>query len=181
MVNRRSVDACSIILSAALLAGCSGSPHDGEKSLAGASSARPPALTPATFAGPLTQELRYPKAGFDLRPPGARTASTTWTQAYETCLTGDSICDPTVGPTITLALVTDLDSGQAQPDGSIRPLLDDTLSYVLTYTGVPCRPTGGSDPTSRKNVSPDPVTCTVLNFVSAADAKVLYSFQGPEP
>ena len=66
----------------------------------------------------------------------------------------------------------------------MKLLLDNTLSYVITYVGVPCRPTGGADPISPTDTvspAPAPVTCTLLNFISAADAKVIYSFQGPQP
>lgn len=182
MPNRRSKGACSLVVFATLVAGCGGGVTNNGEPSAGASSASPSALAPATFVGPLKQELRYSNAGFDLRPPGAQTASATWTQAYDTCLTGDAICDPALAPTIALALVTDPNSGQTQPDGSTTLLLDYTLSYVITYVGVPCRPTGGSDPISSANtVGAALVTCTVLNFVSAADARVIYSFQGPQP
>jgi hypothetical protein len=182
MLTRRSVGACFLTLLAALVASCGDRPNTGERPSVGASSTAPSTLAPATFVGPLKQELRYENAGFDLRPPGGQTASATWTEAYETCLTGDSMCDPKVGPTIALALVTDRNSGQTQPDGSLRLLLEDTLAYVITYEGLPCRPAGGSDPISpTRTIEPAPVTCTVLNFVSAADAKVIYSFQGPQP
>jgi hypothetical protein len=179
---RLSASACSVVLFTALVVGCSGSANTGGRPTARPSSAGPSALAPATFIGPLTHELRYSNAGFDLRPPGGQTASATWEQAYETCLTGESLCDPKVSPTIALALVTDPNSGEAEPDRSMKPLLDDTLSYVITYVGLPCQPAKGSDPGSRaRTVSTAPVTCTVLNFVSAADGKVIYSFQGPNP
>jgi hypothetical protein len=182
MPRRRSVDASFLALFATLVAGCASLPNQSEKPSAGASLASPLALAPATFVGALTQELHYENTGFDLRPPGGQTATATWTQAYDNCLTGDAICDPSISPTIALALVTDPNSGEAQPDGSMKLLLDDTLSYVITYVGVPCRPTGGIDPLSPESTAaPAPVTCTVLNFISAADAKVIYSFQGPQP
>ncbi|HEX8095260.1 hypothetical protein [Jatrophihabitans sp.] len=186
MADRRSVAAFAVVLLATLVAGCNG-PNHGKRSSAGvssagASSASPSPLPPATFVGPLTRELRYKNAGFDLRPPGGRTASASWAQAYATCLTGAAICDRSIAPTIALALVTDPNSGQTQPDGSTKLLLEDTLAYVITYVGVPCRATGGLNPISpRRTASPAPVRCTVLNFVSAADANVIYSFQGPQP
>ena len=181
MPNRRSMSAGPLLLLVTLLAGCSGVPNQGEKSSMAASSAGPSGLAPAIFVGPLTQELRYENAGFHLRPPDDKTASATWTQAYDTCLTGGAICEPSIAPTIALALVTAPNSGKTQSDGSTKLLLDDTLAYVITYVGAPCRPTGGSDPLSATTTVSPTLTCTVLNFVSAADAKVIYSFQGPQP
>jgi hypothetical protein len=137
--------------------------------------AEPSTLPPAQFAGNITAPTTNHDTGFTLDPPGDSSPTVSWQSAYATCLTGNSICDPSLAPTISLAKVTDPNSGTANAGGSISPILDHSLVYVITYTGVPCKPAGGipgSDPSA-----PDSYSCTVENFVSAADGSVIYSVQ----
>lgn len=147
----------------------------------------PPNLTPLTTA------IEYPNTGFDIEPPGTARAVVPWSKAYATCLTGDAICDPTATPTIVLASVSDDQSGKIKADGSLTPLLHNTLVWVITYTNRPCAPAGGAVQRTtnasmipRASVMTEMSTapsylCTVINFISAGTGAVLYSFQGPNP
>jgi hypothetical protein len=57
-------------------------------------------------------------------------------------MSGDAICDLSQSPTIYLAEATVTSAGQIQDDGSLAPLMKDTLVYVLTWTNVPCTAAG---------------------------------------
>lgn len=128
----------------------------------------------------LKSTIKYPNTGFLLEPPEVAAAKVPWSTAYATCLTGDSICDATATPTINLAFVTDDNSGNIQASGEVVPILHHTLSWVITYTDRPCAPAG---PATSSDTAPSKGTllCTIINFVSADNGKVLYSFQGPTP
>ncbi len=55
---------------------------------------------------------------------------------------GDGCGDRGHRPTVTLARATSPQAGTARPDGSIDPLMDATLVYVLHWTGMMCLPVG---------------------------------------
>lgn len=147
-----------------------------------AAAIRGPVLPVATYAGPLTTTVVYDHGGIALGPPsGTRSAAVSWSEAYTTnCMSGDAICDIDKGPTIVLAVATVTGAGQAQPDGSLTPLVKDTLVYVLTWTDVSCRASGPvPSPGGTADPRPDD-SCTVVNLVDAGTGKVLYSVQGPD-
>jgi hypothetical protein len=147
-----------------------------------AAAIRGPVLPVATYAGALTTTVVYDHGGITLAPPNkAGTAMVSWSDAYITnCLSGDAICDLDQGPTIVLAEATVTSAGQAQPDGSLAPLVKDTLVYGLTWTDVPCSAAGPvPSPGSSPRAAPDD-SCTVVNLVDAGTGKVLYSVQGPD-
>ena len=167
-----AVARCAALAGCAAVAGC-GVP---------AAAIRGPVLPAANYAGSLTTTVVYDHGGITLAPPSrTATATVSWSDAYVTnCMSGDAICDLDRGPTIVLADATVTSAGQAQPDGSVAPLVKDTLVYVLTWTDVACRPAGpmpspGSTPRTGSDDS-----CTVVNLVDAGTGKVLYSVQGPD-
>jgi len=130
-----------------------------------------------TYAGPLEATVRYENSGISLTAPTAQ-AATSWTDAYANCLSGAAICDATSPPTISLANATVDKAGTAGPNGSLVPLLSNTLVYVLSWTGVPCAPAGG--PPGSKSTT-QKFSCTLLNLVDAKSGKVLYTVESPTP
>jgi hypothetical protein len=149
-----------------LLAGCAES-----RSLVGSAPAAPTVVA-------VTAPIKYPNSGFDIEPPGAAVPKVDWTHAYATCSTGQSICVPGLTPTISLAKVTDNQSGAINPDGSIAPTLNGTLAWVITYIGAPCTAPAGPEPATSQNSTSTNQTCTIINFVSADTGAFLYAAQG---
>lgn len=130
------------------------------------------------YLGPVKSAVDYRQSGVTLSPPGDVTPKISWETAYETCTTGASVCLPGAGPTITLALATSSAAGTAQSDGSITPLMNNALVYVLTWTNEPCIPKGGP-PRPSGAASPTPQPCTLLAFVDANSGAALYGSEGP--
>jgi len=154
------------------------------------SKASSPLLSPQTslpaakYLGPIRQPIAYAKAGISLKPPGAVNPAASWADAYDNCRTGDAVCDTNSPPNIALALATAEQAGEAAPDGSIVPLMKDTLVYVLTWIGIPCVPKSGPPPApdiSDSTSASATYSCTLLNFIDASSGKVLYSTEGPNP
>ena len=129
----------------------------------------------------LSAPIKYENAGIDIEPPGTATATVDPATAYRNCLTGDAICEPGVSPDVMLAKVTDTNTGPANSDGSMKSTLKDTLSWVITYPDVPCTPTGAASTVAPDSQADRSRICTLVNFVSAANGDVLYSFQSTEP
>jgi hypothetical protein len=134
----------------------------------------------AIYEGAIAQNVTYADSGLTLRvPPPSASARAPLAQAYvANCESGDAICVVGERPTIFLAVATLTTAGEEQKDGTIRPVMEDTLVYVIQYTKVPCV---GSGPPRRTKSAPSPTTsvCTILNFVDAASGAVLHSIQGP--
>lgn len=137
-------------------------------------------LSPARYLGPITSPATYPNLGIDLAPPPAGSLpSTSWEAAYRNCLTGKAECATGGGPDISLAQATTPAAGARRRDGSINPLVRGTLSYVLTWTGVPCVPTGGGPAVSgRPSSSPKVYSCIVVDLIDADTGELLYAASG---
>lgn len=118
-----------------------------------------------------------PEAGITLGVPevGAVAAITPNAAYVDSCST-DGVCDKGSSPTIQLAVATDPNAGQDSVGGSLTPVMDHTLAYVLTWTNVPCAPAG-----ARVGATPTPTTCTLVDFVDANTGKTLYGLQQSGP
>jgi hypothetical protein len=114
-------------------------------------------------------------------PAPNRKAAVSWSDAYTVnCGSGEAVCDLSKGPTIVFAEATVTGAGQAQPDGSLEPLVNDALVYVLRWTNVACSPVGPA-PSPGSTAAPRPAAaCTLINLIDAGTGKVLYSLQGPD-
>jgi hypothetical protein len=169
-----------IALATVVLAAC-GSRPSVQSGQSGQPSTGPVILHAATYSGPITTAVRYDNSGITLTVPAADAAAlatTSWSDAYANCLSGAAICDTTSAPTITLANATVDKAGTAAADGSLIPLVTNALVYVVSWTGVPCAPTGGPPgATPAKELD----SCTLLNLVDAKSGDVLYSVESPTP
>lgn len=126
--------------------------------------------------GALRVPLVYSNAGVSLDPPGAAVAKVSPLDAYNTCMKTNPACVPGVAPHILLALGSIPGAGAIQPDNSIKPLIDRSLVYALTWTGVSCKGYG-SGPIG--NTSPPKETrCTVVSLIDATTGAVVYGFSG---
>src|SRR5262249_33376090 len=116
----------------------------------------------ATYAGRLAQPVNYSVAGISLTPPTGD-PRLDWPSAVSTCDTARSVCAANSPATLTLPNAT-----------TTNALVHDQLVYVLTFTGVPCRPVGPA------TTPPAPQTCTTINLIDADSGEVLFSAEGPQ-
>lgn len=93
---------------------------------------------------------------------------------------GDGCGDRGHRPTVTLARATSPQAGTARPDGSIDPLMDATLVYVLHWTGMMCLPVGPLHyPPTATGTPATPAPCDALSFVDANTGAELYGASYP--
>jgi hypothetical protein len=158
----------------------SGSPTATTPTVAGPASSlgpAPPGFPPATSFSTLTVPEIMPEEGitFDVPTAGALTTATP-NEAYVDSCSTDGDCDKGSAPTIQLAVVTDPNSGQLSAGGSLTPVMDHTLAYVLTWTNLPCAPAGAV-----VGATPTLTTCTQVDFVDANTGKTLLELQHGGP
>jgi hypothetical protein len=138
--------------------------------LAGASTTAPS----ATAAGSvrylsLTARVELDGVGITLRPPSQQAAPLiSGPQAFHTCATGDSLCDPARTPDVYLALAEKPDSG-----------MSGQLVWVIDYPGLTCLPfgippAGTADPALLKRLL-TPYRCRLLNLVDSNTGRTLWS------
>jgi hypothetical protein len=138
----------------------------------------PSQLPHADFLGPITAPVEYKNVNINLDPPSATAhAAISPDAAYAKCLTPDAECQTNLNPTITLALVTTPKAGTRSADGSISPLMDHQLAYIIEYDQATCTKSG---PPVVSNTAPPHsemivYICSVLNFVNADTGRVEYS------
>ena len=138
--------------------------------------AAPSGYPPAIYVGPLTTPRHDAVGDVDLGVPLATDIPRiAVAQAYAVCAQGEPGCTRDKGPTITLALVTTPNAGQANSDGSITPTMNHSLAYVLTWDGVGC-PMGGP---AGASFNPTPQSgCTAVNYVDANTGQSVYAYDG---
>jgi hypothetical protein len=93
----------------------------------------------------------------------------TWEQAVAAC--EHQSCNP-VNAEVTLGRVTTRNSGAAQPNGSIEPLLGHQLVYILDWPGEVCVAAGSVPPTSNTSKG----NCQRFSFLDADTGQVLFTF-----
>jgi len=149
-----------LVAAALVLAACANAPagpsHQGEG----------PA---ATYRGPVTRAVDDPEAGIVLDIPHAQ-PKVPWQTVYNGCTSSNGTCDLSREPTIDLADATTPNSGQANPDGSIAPMVDHRLAYVFTWNGLPCVAAGGGIRPAKSTAAPAPVRPSQCTKIVLADA-----------
>ena len=143
---------------------------------ASASVAAPSGFPPPTHVGVLATPSHDPVAEVDLAVPLATDVPRiSFTQAYAVGAPGPG-GTPTKGPTITLALVTSPQTGHQNADGSLTPLMNRSLTYVLTWDDVQCPLSAG--PAGASHDTTPRYGCTAGNFVDANTGQSVYSYEG---
>ena len=134
-----------------------------------------PSYQSAKYTGDLTAPLALAGTGITLTPPTQPTVplAVNWSQAFQTCLTGDALCDPALSPNVYLALASKSDSGMVGQ-----------LVWVIDYPGSKCVPYGHA-PALSASVTPTPLPakaypCRLVNLIDSATGKVLWSVRVPE-
>jgi hypothetical protein len=147
-----------------LLAGCL------LPTLAGASTPAPSTVVSGSARYlDLTGPVELDGVGITLRPPSQPAAPViSGPQALGTCVTGYSLCDPTLTPDVYLALAEKPDSGMSWK-----------LVWVIDYPGSSCvpygiPPAGSADPAMlRRMLTPHP--CRLVNLVDSHTGRTLWS------
>jgi len=154
------------------------SPSASASPSASSSSVAVPVVAPSGYPPPahvvvLATPSHDPVSDVDLAVPSASDVPRiSFTQAYAACTQADADCARAKGPTITLALVTSPQAGQQNADGSLTPLMNRSLTYVLTWDGLQCPAPAGP-------ASYDPTRlCTYGTFVDANTGRVVFSYDG---
>jgi predicted small secreted protein len=132
----------------------------------------------AEYKGPITQDDSYASTGISLSvPPTDAKPTLSWQRAVGLCFSGAGICNRTAGTIrVSLAVGYNPQSGAALPDGSIEPIMNHTLVYVLAQPLGPCAPTGPGGARARASTFP---SCTGLSFVDAHTGKGATAVSGP--
>ena len=131
----------------------------------------------ATYLGPITARIEYETAGIFLDVPASVDVGVSWSYAYSSNCPGEAVCHLDRGPTIVLAEATSTSPAEVQGDGSLKPLMQKTLVYVIKWTEVPCAPLGPM--VDGRSASPPAIySCTALTFVDALSGTVLFSVEG---
>ena len=124
--------------------------------------------------------------GLQLSAPGSGvTPRVTWQEAAQPCnrSTGTNNCAAqTIPEDVFLAVGTETNSGQTGPGGSIIPVMDNTLVYVIAETFSCTSPSGGPNgpgPTSL-TTTPRVYSCVSLDFVDADTGRGLFGMDSPQ-
>ena len=138
------------------------------------------AATGARYLGPLTSPVTYAGGDFKLVSPGRAVPRKPWTASLLVCRHSHPRCvEQGHAPTITLARATSPHAGASRRDGSIKPLMNAALVYVLHWTGLRCMPVGpvpAPDTTPTQRI---PSPCDALRFVDANTGTELYGEDYP--
>lgn len=134
-----------------------------------------------TYLGPISTSSSLDGGDIQLDvPPVDDVAAASPQKAFASCGNGAAVCTTLSTATMRLALVTTTAAGTAGPNGSINPLINNALTYVIEWNGVPCQDAGGPPQPSG---SPQPTvtakSCHLVDFVSAATGTYLYAFESP--
>ena len=131
----------------------------------------------SSYAGPIPRAVTYSETGISLTvPPAAAKPGVTWQTALDNCFTSGGICSPDLPATVSLAVATDRQAGQGPPNGSIAPVMDNTLVFVVAQSGEPCVSSG--PPGSSQNTA-QTSSCTILDFFRADTGAEAYAVSGP--
>lgn len=134
----------------------------------------------AHYVGPIAHDYSEPNTGFSLTvPPPDAKPTISWQQAVTACFSGAGICDKAAGAgniTVALAIGYNPQPGDMLADGSINPVMNHNLVYVLAQPLGPCVPTGRAGSTS---APPTSASCMALSFVDAHTGKGAPAISGP--
>lgn len=183
----RLVLTCLVICAAGLVAACaSSSPPSAERSASRPSiqsTSRSSPAGPFRYLGPVSAATTLDGGDIRLVAPRAGAAARVSPQtAFAVCArTGQGVCNTSSTAIMTLAMVTTTAAGTAGPNGSIHPLINNALTYVIEWTGVQCTASGGPP---RPSGAPSPTVtvrlCHLVDFVSADTGEYLYAFQSSD-
>jgi hypothetical protein len=131
---------------------------------------------PITAADSDDQDLQLAVPPVDAKP------TIPWQQAAEPCnvTTGTNNCArPTIAEDVFLASGTEFNSGDEASGGSIVPVMDHTLVYVIAENLGACLSAVPAGPASPPTTATDAVhDCIYLDFVDANTGRSLFAMDG---
>jgi hypothetical protein len=134
----------------------------------------------ADYLGPVARDYSDPNTGISVSvPPADAKPTVPWQQAVAQCFSAAGICNK-AGSTIrvSLAIGYNPQSGEALPDGSIDPTMNQDLVYVLSQTLGSCAPVGVGPSGTNAPPSTYP-SCTALSFIDAHTGRGVSAVSGP--
>lgn len=169
--SRRKVGAVATCL-AILLAGSANASHANTPARTTGASPAPAFI----YLGPQREHEVFAPGEFVYDPPpeDARPAISPAT-AFALCVSWACVAHQTAH--ITLAEVTTPNAGDMDSAGAITPLIDHDLTYVLTWSGVPCHPLGG-DAVNAARLQAQTYVCTNVVLIRATTGAVAYGVSG---
>lgn len=142
-----------------------------------ASTATPISSGASSYMGQIPSAVSYGgDTGITLAvPPDEASPAVSWQSAVSNC----STCVTDAPVSVSLALATELQAGQANSNGSITPVMDQTLVYVLSQSGLTCSAAGPAGTPSSSSTS-ESYACVRFRFVDAHSGKDLYAVDGAD-
>jgi hypothetical protein len=134
---------------------------------------------PATpgYGGALVQSVNFAHLGVQLDPPPASVSPRiSWQSANGLCASHLAVCgDYNIAPHITLALVSTDNGATINPDGSLTRTVNNELTYVMTWSALPCGPYAGGPyiPPGIVRPTPPATSCFFMTLVDANTGKFL--------
>lgn len=153
-----------LVLTMGLLAGCV------------AAGATPRPALPVGAERPVVPRA-YPEGGITIAAPGSSTARIDAVRAYTACSDGKASCPDGSPGSAELALATDDQYGDSQPDGTVNHPIQARLTWVFTWDRVSCPPRLGPKPPGA--VSAPPAVCDWVVLVDAGSGQFLITYAGP--
>jgi hypothetical protein len=130
---------------------------------------------------PVTPRV-YRDGGITLAVPSSKAAATTAVGAFGACTSGAAECPPGAPDLAELASVTDDQYGEVGAAGAVEHPLNQVLSWVFTWRGVPCPPRLGPRPqsaTAPSAAATPRALCDWVVIVDAQSGKYVETYAGP--
>ena len=138
----------------------------------------PTAPAAPVYAGPIATAEKIDNDAIVLMPPtNPKSAVISPLSAYLVCSNGTGVCGNNSAASISLATVTTLKAGEPGENGTIIPLINNALVYVLRWKGEPCSPAGVTP--GAPSAPPRTYACGIVDFVDAVSGRSLYALEGP--
>lgn len=145
----------------------------------------PPTTGPSTpvgpfkYFGPVSASSTLDGGDVHLAvPPAGATPAVSPSKAFAASAQGGGGASAmSATATMRLALVTTTAAGTARSDGSINPLINDALTYIIVWTGRQCPSPAGPVPATPQSTTTVARQCHLVEFVSATTGKHIYAFE----
>lgn len=132
------------------------------------------------YLGRVTSIQRLDGGDIVVSPPTAsQTPKASWQTAFGVCSDGTGVCVDSSLPVISVGDVITKATGDAGANGTIIPLVNNSLTYILRWDNVVCPPSAGPTELNSDSTTAEKKTCTLIDLVDAESGKYVFAFEGP--